>query len=412
MPDKNRGVSRRRFLTAAAAGLASAGLAKVAPAGATTHKSDGETEEAGRSIIRRRLGRSGSEIPIVSMGMLSGANPEIIQASYEIGMRHFNASSYLLGQREVTLGLVINRLKVRDKVQIATGTGSLSAEQGLTAKELRKKLIAGCHASLRRLGSDYLDLLYFHDLSSRREVNNPGILEGMHELKDQKKILMSGVSTHSRMAEVIDEAVNTESYDVVQTAINFTMADDTVLLDAIKRAADRGIAVVAMKTMAGGTRWPNPQTRKDYSESTIATAALKWAMRNENIATSVPGYTNYEHMKEDFSIAYDLEYTEKERQFLSDNRVRLGIGFCRQCRLCLASCPNGVDIPRLMRSHMYAVQYGNLHQARATLDERGGRAGLSVCTDCRNCQAECANTVDIARRIEDLRTLCGPYLTG
>ncbi|MCK4236782.1 MAG: 4Fe-4S dicluster domain-containing protein, partial [Candidatus Krumholzibacteria bacterium] len=61
----------------------------------------------------------------------------------------------------------------------------------------------------------------------------------------------------------------------------------------------------------------------------------------------------------DFSVASNLEYTSEEKKLLSDQRVKLGMGFCRQCRVCMSTCPRGVEIPSLMRTHMYAVQYSN-----------------------------------------------------
>ena len=160
-----------------------------------------------------------------------------------------------------------------------------------------------------------------------------------------------------------------------------------------------------MKVMAAWSRWPNPQTRRDYSSSTIATALLKWVMRNESITTCVPGYMSFEHMRQDISVAFDLEYTDEEKKLLSDNNVKLGAGFCRQCRQCLASCPEGVDVPTLMRTHMYAAQYGDLYKARVTLDKIPRASGIAACGSCLDCKAKCAGSVDIARRINELKMM-------
>jgi predicted aldo/keto reductase-like oxidoreductase len=160
-----------------------------------------------------------------------------------------------------------------------------------------------------------------------------------------------------------------------------------------------------MKTLAGGSRWPNPATRQQYDSSTITTAALKWVLRNQNIATAIPGYTNYDHMKEDFSVAADLEYTDEEKQFLADNDVKYSLGFCRQCRQCVNTCAHRAEIPMLMRTHMYATQYGNLIQARVTLTDIPAGQGLGACADCSACSAACAHSVDIARRISELKEI-------
>jgi predicted aldo/keto reductase-like oxidoreductase len=110
-------------------------------------------------------------------------------------------------------------------------------------------------------------------------------------------------------------------------------------------------------------------------------------------------------MKEDVSVAFNLEYTEDEKRFLADNEMMMGLGFCHQCRECIASCPHGVAIPELMRTHMYAAQYSNFRQARATLDEIPAGRSIAACKGCDTCSARCAHHVDIAYRIEDLKLM-------
>ncbi|MEW6411949.1 MAG: aldo/keto reductase [Candidatus Zixiibacteriota bacterium] len=407
MPERNSDFSRRKFLSTAATGLVSAGVVSLsARTGLAQTTSASADSSAGGRIIERVLGRTGLRMPVVSMGVMNADNPEIVQASYELGIRHFDTAAYYqFGRNEQMVGSVIKKLGVRDKVIIGTKVMAQGQRQGLQPNELTQKLITACEASLGRLGTDRVEILYIHDVSDAETVKNPGLIEGLTRLKQQGKVGWVGVSTHTNMADVINAVVDGGFYDVVLTAINFTMADDTALLEAIKNASQKGVGIVAMKTQAGGARWPNPASRKDYSGSTIATAALKWVMRNEHIHTSIPGFTSFEHMREDFSVARNLEYTEQEKKFLSDNNVRMSLGYCRQCRKCLASCPGGVDIPTLMRVHMYGAQYGNFHHARTTLEEISDNVGLNVCSSCSLCSAECANTVDIARRIDELKTM-------
>jgi hypothetical protein len=194
-------------------------------------------------------------------------------------------------------------------------------------------------------------------------------------------------------------------YDVVLTAINVSMADDVDLHKAVAAAAKKGVGIIAMKTQAGGNRLPNPDSLRDYDGSVIATASLKWVLQNPNITTAIPGYVNFQHMKEDFSVANGLEYTDEEQKFLGDNRISLGLAFCRQCGKCEPTCPQKVDIPSLMRTHMYAAQYANFHEARATLDAIPSGRGIAACNSCGDCTAKCANYVDIAKRIDNLKAM-------
>ncbi|MCX6827779.1 MAG: aldo/keto reductase [candidate division Zixibacteria bacterium] len=406
MEEQNDGVTRRGFLTTAVSGLISAGLLSL-PAGRPLAQETSEKAAPAKSkIITRRLGRTKLEIPIISMGVMNADNPEVVRASYEAGVRHFDtAGNYQYGRNEQMVGIVINKLGVRDKVTIATKIMAPALRRGLNSTQIKEKFYSTFEGSLSRLNTDYVDILYLHDVSSVDDVLNPASIEAMGLLREQKKVRFVGVSTHSEMAAVIDAVARSGFYDVVLTSCNFTMADDLILRDAIKNAAAKGVGIVAMKTLAGGRRLPGSDSTAEYAHGTATAAALKWVLRNESITTAIPGYDNFEHMKEDFAVAYDLEYTAEEKKFLSDNKIRLSYGFCRQCRRCLATCPHETDIPSLMRTYMYAAQYSDFHQARTTLDDISETRGLRACRSCTNCTARCAHDVNIPRRIEELKII-------
>ena len=58
-----------------------------------------------------------------------------------------------------------------------------------------------------------------------------------------------------------------------------------------------------------------------------------------------------------------------------------------------------------MRSHMYAVQYRNVSMAQHLLAKSEVDRGLDACRACNSCQAHCRNTVQIARKIAQLKEL-------
>ncbi len=406
MDSNKSNFTRRKFLAAAASGLATAGMVSVPGVSIVAQETKEETEQKGGTVIHRTLGKTGLKIPVISMGVMNANNPSIVQASYELGIRHFDtAAIYQYGRNEQMVGAVIDKMGVRDKVIIGTKIMTEGQRRGLSSNELKKKVADALDASLKRLRTDYVDILYIHSVTDPEEYNNPGLIEGLRQVKENGKAKFIGVSTHSNMAVVIDDVAEKGVYDVVLTSYNFTLSDDKALEAALKKAGKAGIGTVVMKAMAGGLRLPQTESSKDYSRATIASASLKWVLQNENVHTIIPGYDTHEHMKQDFQPAYNLAYTDEEREFLSNNDIRIGMGFCRQCRKCLASCPSGVEIPTLMRTHMYAVGYGNVFQARQTLNEIPRTKSIKICTDCKTCTAKCANSVDIAGRIEDLKQI-------
>ncbi|SYZ73451.1 conserved hypothetical protein [Candidatus Zixiibacteriota bacterium] len=399
-------LSRRNFFTAA---LGAAGLAATGRAKDYISKEYDKPDSAEKPVIYRTLGRTGLKIPIISMGVMNAAVPEVMAAAYEEGVRLFDtAESYQMGRNQEMVRRVVKTLGIRDKVIIGTKIELPRDWDHVGSAKLKDIIITRVESCLRQLQMDYVDIFYFHAVDEIAQVQNPAIKEAISTLKEQKKILFAGVTTHADMAEVMNEVARDGFYEVVEAMINFALSSDRKLFEAIKNAAASGVGIIAMKAFWGGIEKPsleNASWIKKYTAPVIASASLKWVMRNENITTNIPGFTNFEHLKQDFAVARDLEYTSEEKRFLDDQGARLGFDFCRQCRSCLASCPHDVEIPTLMRTYMYAAQYGNLLQARTTLDEIPPDNSIRNCLSCSTCLARCANDVKISRRIEFLKEI-------
>ena len=386
-------LSRRKFLSGSALALTPIALNRFdlpASMAAATLQSN--------KIITRKLGKTGIEIPIVSMGVMNADNPAVVKASYEAGVRFFDtAAGYQMGRNEEMVGQVIKDLGVRKNVFIQT---KLHVPKLPEADAVAKQILVDFDNCLKRLQMDYVDIFLVHG-PTIEEMNAPGVKQAMAEVKKLKKARHIGVSTHMDQANIINDITKNGFYDAVTVSYNFTQAQDTALLDAIKKAAAAGVGIIAMKTQASGRRGPNAPEGPQVNQ----TAALKWVLRHPEITTAIPGYTNFDHMKEDFSVAYGLDYTNEEKKFLSERNLSASVQFCQQCSECRGTCPNGVDVPTLMRTHMYAAKYGNFIHARTTLNEIATNVSLKNCGDCTECDARCTNHVNIAENIRDLKAM-------
>lgn len=406
MSDKREGLTRRGFISTAVAGLVSTGFIGVSPSASRSRPEEEKKKSGAEKIIKRKLGRTDIVIPVVSMGVMNADNPELLKASYELGIRHFDTAAYYQrGKNEEMVGKVVKEMGIRNDVAVATKIFTPNFRDEVKPGETAGKMAELLDISLKRLQMDYVDILYVHNLKEPETARDEEIAEAMVKFKKEGKARYIGVTTHTKMDEIIDAAVEMEIYDVILTVVNFTLADYTELYGSIERATKKGVGIIAMKTQAGSHRRSKIDFGDEYSSSAIATASLKWVLRNEHITTAIPGYTTFEHMKEDFSVADNLAYTKEEKSLLEDQNVKVGMGFCRQCRVCVGSCPKGADIPTLMRTHMYAARYSNLRHARATLNEIEAGSGLDACRLCASCQAACAHAVDIAENIDELKSL-------
>jgi predicted aldo/keto reductase-like oxidoreductase len=410
MKRASNGYSRREFIFKTVGGVVAAGIM-----GKTALKLDAQPPK-GTGIaaqpITRVLGKTGIRVPIVSMGVMNADNPALVKRSFEMGVRHFDtASGYQKGRNEEMVGSVIKELKAREQVIIATkippGRPEIMDQMG--DKLVEEDFLARLDQSLARLQTDYVDILYMHNISDPGTLKRPGLLAAIDKAKKAKKARFVGFSTHKAMGECLEAASPTGRFDVILTAINYSMADDKKLLEAMSKAAKAGIGLVAMKTQCRQA-WSKETAAaggEQYAEGSVwQTALLKWALRLESVSTAIPGYTTFQQLETDWPVAFSLDLTPEEAKFLADPGVQLALGHvCRQCGGCAGSCPQGVDVPALVRAHMYAADYGNFTEMRRALDEIPAGRGLANCSDCRECKAACVRSVPIARRLEELKAI-------
>jgi predicted aldo/keto reductase-like oxidoreductase len=344
----------------------------------------------GKAVIQRTLGRTGIKLPIVSMGVMNANNPELLKQAYEAGVRLFDtALGYQQGRNERMVGDVVSQLGVRDKVIIQT---KIPFPRG----DVKARFLSDFAGCLERLQTRYVDILMIHQ-PSVEQMNNPEVVSALRELKQQKTARFIGVSQHAGQAGILQSAAETGIYDVVLVGFNITNAGDADFLAALKTASAKGVGIIAMKTQTGG--------RARNLGALNQTAMLKWALQHPEIATAIPGFTNSDQLSESLSVASGLDFTPAEKTWLADKNVQLALDFCKQCGTCVPTCPRGVDIPTLMRTHMYAANYANFEHARATFEAIPANASLGNCADCATCSARCANNVRIGERVADLRTM-------
>lgn len=387
--------NRRAFLSKSLSRVASLGLVGMSP------KILSLKDSVGKKIIHRQLGKTGIKLPVVSMGV-NATDAALVKAAFKTGVRHFSTvRRYQGGLCEKAIGDAVRDLDVRDQVVIATKI------QTYTRSEYPYDLfLAQFLHSLERLQTDYVDMLYLYNINSVEQILNPQLQEALALLKKQKKVRFVGFSTHSgKKIELLNKAAEMGFYDVIVVSFNYTMVYDQPLIKAMENAHQKGIGLVAMKTQCGGAWGLADGYRTPKQQPKNQTAMLKWVLRHEFITTAIPCLTAFDHITEDFSVAFDLEYTPEEKRFFEDENVRYSLGFCQQCEKCVETCPAGVDIPTLMRMHMYAHQYHNTDLVLLALHDMDPKKGLSHCRNCNKCRATCFHSVPISKNIAALKKL-------
>jgi uncharacterized protein len=398
---KHSNFNRRSFLKTGVFTVAGTFIAEASFASITGEKERIQVPDSKdeKKIITRKLGKTGIILPVVSMGVMRADNPSLVKAALAKGIIHLDtAHGYQEGRNETMLGTLLKDYP-RESFIISTKVhiGGMNDAGEFTADTKPGELVEKLDISLGRLNMDHVDILYVHGLGTRQAVMYKPVIKELNKIKKSGKARFLGVSTHSNMPDVINAAIDAEIYDIVLTSYNYQMKDWKEMNDAINRASDEGLGVIAMKTMAGGFK------NKERTEKVNTKAALKWALLNESIHTAIPGYTSFDQLDESFAVMEDLDLTEQEKSDLFNGPVSASL-FCQGCQDCAGSCRKKLPVPDLMRAFMYTYGYRDYWKAKEVLmaDER---VSSSPCSDCESCTVSCIKGFNIAERISDVSRL-------
>lgn len=222
-----------------------------------------------------------------------------------------------------------------------------------------------------------------------------GVIAAVKKVKASGKARFIGLSTHAHKPEQLDAAVELGIYDVVLLSYNFKLNNLEETNAAVKRAAEAGIGLVAMKTMAGGVE------DADGKKKINAQACLKWTWQNEHITTAIPGFTNYDELDECLAVVQSPELSTDEETYLASlcNNDTL---FCQQCGKCTAQCPEKLPIPDIMRAYMYTYGYKFAQLSKETLAEL--RLPEDICSGCKEgCKVSCSSGFNVGEKIAAIK---------
>ncbi|WP_175654287.1 aldo/keto reductase [Burkholderia ambifaria] len=208
----------------------------------------------------RYLGRSALKVSPLCLGtmMFGGETDEatsarIIDKAFDQGVNFIDtADVYHAGRSEEIVGRAIARH--RNSWVVATKFGYPAAPDAGPNRQgqSRKWIYESVDASLKRLGTDYIDILYFH-----RTLTDAPLEEGMRAVADlirQGKVRYVGLSNFKgwRIAEIVRIADQLGIDRPVASEPLYNLVDRTAEVEQLPAAAHYGIGVVPYSPLARG----------------------------------------------------------------------------------------------------------------------------------------------------------------
>ena len=301
----------------------------------------------------RRLGRAGVRVSTIALGswltygssVAEEAAIQCIHKAYELGINFFDtANAYNRGAAEQVVGRALRDYS-RDSFVLATKVyfpmGNGPNDRGLS----RKHIMEQCHASLHRLGTDYIDLYQCHRYDTETSLEE--VLRALDDLVTQGKVLYVGVSEWS--AVQIDDAVytarelnldrivsNQPVYNMLQRYIErdvpplceregigqvvFSPLSQGILTGKYKpgqqpqqgtRAADpeAGSFMQDLMNEKVLTAVQNLQTLAQQNGYTLSQMALAWVLRKQIVSAAIIGASRPQQVEEN-AKASEITLTE------------------------------------------------------------------------------------------------------
>lgn len=211
----------------------------------------------------------------------------LIAKAREHGVNLFDTSpDYGDGHSEILLGEAFQQ--GRDQVHIATKVdyGGQSADD----------VTASVEASLKRLGTDYIDIIQFHGGNypppSIKRILDKGLLKALQRLRDDGKVRHIGLTVADPITA--RTLIETEAFDTVQMLYN--LVEQAAARHALKWAHDRDLGITVMRPLAAGMLETLFQSiAPDWSDpSKIVEVCLKFLLSDRRLHTINIGI-RYEH---------------------------------------------------------------------------------------------------------------------
>jgi len=316
------------------------------------------------AIEKRILGKSGIEVTKIGVGLWAIGGDEwgevqdqesldMISAALDMGINFFDtADVYGVGHSEELLGRAMKGR--RDKFIVATKIGWLGFDGEKQASQYTtvEKLIAGVEGNLKRLQTDYVDLIQCH--IDFREPNMAVFVEGFQQLQKQGKVRAYGVSTSDFEYLQAFNADNKSSTLQIDYSILNRTPDEKIFPYTIKH--ELGVLVrgpLAMGILTGkftvDSHFGEGDFRRNWLENedehqiflndlekveklntladgrSLAQLAIQFVMHHPAVTVAIPGAKRISQLKENVKAALLPELTPEEIDLI-DSITPLGGG--------------------------------------------------------------------------------------
>jgi L-glyceraldehyde 3-phosphate reductase len=317
----------------------------------------------------RRCGRSGIQLPAVSVGLWNNfgddqplqTQREVLRRAFDLGVTHFDlANNYgpPAGSAEINFGRIFREdfAPFRDELIISTKAGYDMWPGPYGEWGSRKYLLASLDQSLTRMGLDYVDIFYSHRFDPDTPLEET--LGAVDTAVKQGKALYAGISSYS--GEKTAEAV--KIFGELGTPLlihqpSYSMLNRWIEEDLLDVLEQQGVGCIVFSPLGQGMLTDKylhgiPEDsraakdgflKKDFISDenmariralneiaerrgqTLAQMAVAWTLRDPRVTSALIGVRNVEQLEDSMGALRKLDFSDEELNEIEQHAVDAGV---------------------------------------------------------------------------------------
>ncbi|MGA2070846.1 MAG: aldo/keto reductase [Sedimentisphaerales bacterium] len=405
-------INRRNFLkTAGLVGVGSVITAAKTKAADANGPNVPAVQPPIQKVPKRKLGKTGVEVPILSLGFGRPGEQAILRQSLEWGVNYWDTSLAAgNGMSEKSIGEFIAKNPDRRKdIFLVT-----KENKSKNVDDLEKCL----QTSLKQLNTNYIDLYFGVYMVNDMVRFTDDVKKWAENAKKRGVIKHFGFTTHENMPQCLMAASKLDWIDAIMMKYDFRLMQDKQMQDAIDACHKAGIGLIAMKTQAMRFRNTPVDANVVAAEAeadkkmlahflekgfTEGQAKVKVIMDDQRISTVCSSMPSTTMLMSNIAVALDkTKLAADDMEMLKRYAQATCSGYCAGCAHICEPVALGVPVSDIMRALMYHDNYGDVAHARSVFAEIPADVKqrlLSV--DYSVAEHVCPNCVPIGKLVAD-----------
>jgi len=363
--------------------------------------------------MQYRKDKLGNELSVLGLGCMrfprdKAETERMVLAAIEGGINFFD-TGYIYADSEKTLGEILAKHNKRNDIYISA---KLPIFMCKSAADFDKFF----DEQLRRLQTDYVDYYFMHCITGYAEwetLKELGIEQWIAEKKKNGQIKQVGFSFHGTCEQFL-KILDDYQWEFCMIQYNYSDENYQAGRKGLLAAAEKGIAVMIMEPLLGGTLATGlPKRAKDlFAEVDASLSPADWAFRwlwsQSEVTVVLSGMTSTQIMESNLrSIKKFSPITDKEFDVYVDVVAEFRKAYkinCTGCNYCLP-CPKEINIPACFAA--YNASYAQGFMTGLTLHTVSTGAAITkdiksprLCNQCGKCEKICPQNIQIRKELK------------